>query len=215
MSTQPFAADLEGAAPVPKPTALLRPKRTFPLVSLVCAALVLLYLSRSFTGSAFYHEWFVAPGVVHPVPGLLRAAAAQHELERAGRSQTLHEAYERYLDEHGRLPPRGYDVWFYTSQQTRVCNLNQFDQLYDSLKPFWAVSPREIRARLDVVVHGPALGRVRVRGGKVVRYQALPDAVRGRDSDARRGVEEMLEMVQARFRVKLPDRAFVISLCAR
>ena len=182
--------------------------RTFPLLSLLCFLGAFLYVSHLIGNTEFYAEWFTTTPPSHPIPALLANAERQHLAARQNRSQSLKEATTAYVKKHGRLPPNGFDVWFYVSQQSKVCNVDSFPQLYESIKPYWGIPPREVRARIDALAGVNVVGRVRVRAGRVIEYARMTENERGVDTAARKAVQEMLEMVEQRFRVRLPDRQY-------
>lgn len=195
--------DMEGGAvpSVIKPVLVKKRKYVYYLIIIVS----IFYVTNRIGATAWYKEWFSTPSLQHPIPNLLRTGKVQHSKMVNSRSRNLREAYEKYVELHGRLPPKGFDTWFFSSQQTKVCNLDNFNGLYSSLKPFWAITPKELKQKMNSLSSAANIGRVKVREGKVVKFKNMRSEERGSDSDARRAVEEMLEMVVGRFRIKLPD----------
>lgn len=178
-----------------------RPSTRLKLLFLPSLAL-LLYLLHSLTRSR---------PLLHPIPSLLSTAATTHATLLSSRSTTLRGAYDLYLATHGRVPPAGFDAWFYAGRKSGVCNLDRFEEMYRSLEPWWAMKAGEIRERGEEAGK-VGFGRVRVREGKVVGWEEMEErrVVRGQRSDARNALEDMLNTVRERFGVRLPDGEFCV-----
>lgn len=177
-----------------------RRRRLIPILS--AAALTLLWLLGAFSSSA-----------KHPITLLLRDAKLKHDVAVAARPKSLREAYTAYVALNGRLPPRGFDDWYAMTLRIEACRLGGFREMSDSLKVWWALEPREIRARLDALGEEShkKMGWVRVRDGHVHNWPemvekgfptGIEDQVRHKGS--RSAFEEMLQEVE-RFGGKLPD----------
>lgn len=148
------------------------------------------------------------PSSQHPVLTLLNDAKARHAQQQAERSSTYEEARSRYWRLHQREPPPGFAHWFETAQRVNTCRVDGFEELYRSLKIWWALSPEEIKARMEQMPVIRGLGRVKVRNGQVRRWDEIEREKKGsggEDSDARRAMQSMLEAVVGEFRAELPD----------
>ena len=145
----------------------------------------------------------------HPLPGLLRNAQRQHDLLVSTRPTSLSDAYTRYISKHnGRLPPKKYDQWFWTSLRHDVCNLDRFDRMYDDLQVWRGISGDAINLRTETLRNVGALGRVRIRKGKVVPFAQMTKSERGHDSDARSAIELMISNLTDVWHLDLPDGAY-------
>ncbi|GAA5864865.1 hypothetical protein JCM3774_004254 [Rhodotorula dairenensis] len=157
-------------------------------------------------------------GNVHPVPHLLERAEAEHARRSAAEPKTLEEAYSLYRSRHGRPPPKGYDAWFFYARRNNACRIGGFDELYSSLKIWWGVDPREIRERTERLANpkSHALGRVRVRQGRIVTWEEMRQQGLGRGAEAmdeaepRTALEEMLGRL-IEDDVRLPDVDFFVN----
>ena len=168
---------------------------------------------------------FTAPLLLsHPIPNLIAAAERTHAQRLASAPRTLADAAARYSAHPaaaGRRPPKGYDAWFNFASQRAACRIDGFDDLRRSLGVWGGVEGREIRARMermgDAGDAASALGRVRVREGRVVRWSEMRKeglGVGARDmeeKDARRALEDMLQALIDEG-VRLPDGASDLSL---
>jgi hypothetical protein len=146
----------------------------------------------------------------HPIFKLLADAADEHARRTSERSTTVDQAYAKYRRRHGRDPPLGFDKWFETAQRVETCRVDGFDELYESLRVWWAVSPREIRDRMEQLPPIKGMGRIRIRHGAAITWDEIEreqEGLAGEDSDARRAMHLMLEAVMQDFNVQLPDRA--------
>lgn len=63
----------------------------------------------------------------------------------AYRSQTFKQTVEKYRRKYGRHPPPGFKQWYIFARERHVYNVDDFDQINDDLRPFWAVPPHVIR----------------------------------------------------------------------
>jgi Glycosyl transferase family 90 len=83
----------------------------------------------------------------HPITSLIRNAekAFSHLLSKE--THDLASASEAYRKARGRHPPPGFDAWYETAKHHDVIIVEEFwDQIYDDLRPFWAVAANQIRA---------------------------------------------------------------------
>ncbi|SCV68602.1 BQ2448_723 [Microbotryum intermedium] len=143
---------------------------------------------------------------VHPISLLLRRGEAIHRARQQAQPKTLEEEYAKYIARHKRRPPKGYDDWFRTARSLKACRIDGFEDLYQSLAVYWALSGAEIR-RLGTP---GGMGRVRVRGGKVVGIDEL-EQKNSLGFDARKAFHEMLEATTEEFDVALPDLDMFIN----
>lgn len=144
----------------------------------------------------------------HPILSLLAEAKARHQQQTVDRSSTLEEATARYWRQHQREPPPGFGHWFETAQRVDACRVDGFEEMYESLKVWWGMEAGEIRDRMERMIGGRGLGRVKVRKGQVRRWDEVErerKGAGGEDSDARRAVQSMLEAVVGEFGAELPD----------
>lgn len=101
-----------------------------------------------------------------------------------------------------------------------VCR-GEYEELYESLRVWWGVTVGEVRERVEMLaeVEGGLMGRVRVRGGRVIDWKEMgEDGIkradeRGEGDGKRVGFEGLLREVGERWKVVLPDGEF--ARCAR
>lgn len=85
---------------------------------------------------------------VHPVDQLVRDAEADFTAVLGRQSTTLEAAVEEYKRRYRIPPPPNFDKWFEFAKQRGVQLIDEYDTIYHSLLPFWALKPETIRARV-------------------------------------------------------------------
>ena len=81
----------------------------------------------------------------HPIAGLMQEADKSFRKYEDGRSTSFRETVRTYRRLHGRHPPPGFKDWYQFARKKNVHNIDDFDQIMDDLRPFWAVEPKVIR----------------------------------------------------------------------
>ncbi len=85
------------------------------------------------------------PSDSHPITLLMRKADESWRAYEEGRSTTFRETVRKYRNKHGRHPPPGFKDWYKYARERNVHNIDEFDQIMDDIRPFWAIEPRVIR----------------------------------------------------------------------
>lgn len=84
----------------------------------------------------------------HPIDKLINNAHIQFNELMSRETKDVKEAAAAYRKRRGRHPPPGFDVWFAYAQTRQAVIVEDFwDQIYDDLKPFWAMPPKKLRAQ--------------------------------------------------------------------
>ncbi|RFU30082.1 hypothetical protein B7463_g6267, partial [Scytalidium lignicola] len=105
----------------------------------------------------------------HPIAKYMKDAdKAWNEYEES-RSMTFRETVAKYRSKYGRHPPPGFRDWYKYARDRNVHNIDDFQQIYDDLRPFWAIEPSEIRALATRITMDKETGisGLHVRNGKV------------------------------------------------
>lgn len=81
----------------------------------------------------------------HPVDKLVREAKSRFQELTKKQSTSFTAASESYRKRYKMEPPPGFEAWFEyaTSHKSRV--IDDFDTLYSSIAPFWALSGQQVR----------------------------------------------------------------------
>ncbi|KAH8692846.1 putative capsule-associated protein CAP1 [Talaromyces proteolyticus] len=112
----------------------------------------------------------------HPIARLINDANSQFEKRRAGQSKTLKEAVQEYRRRYGMPPPPHFDKWFQFAQEKGVQLIDEYDTIYNSLLPFWALPPRVIRDRArETLGFDNAVIGLLIRDGKVTKVEGGGD----------------------------------------
>jgi len=85
---------------------------------------------------------------VHPLDQLVRDAEQSWLRTLHSQSQTLEAAVSEYQRRYGIPPPPNFDKWYEFAKRKGVQLIDEYDTVYHSLLPFWALPPATIRARV-------------------------------------------------------------------
>lgn len=108
------------------------------------------------------------PEKTHPVAQLIHNADQQFDQTRSRQSQTLQDAVREYQRRYNMHPPPHFDKWFEFAQAKGVKMIDEYDTIYHSLLPFWALEPRTVRARArEALGFDNQMMGILIRGGKV------------------------------------------------
>ena len=81
----------------------------------------------------------------HPISTLMKEADMAWRTYEESRSLTFRQTVEKYRSRYGRHPPPGFKDWYIFARKKNVFNIDDFDQVMDDLRPFWAIDPKIIR----------------------------------------------------------------------
>ena len=119
------------------------------------------------------HDHVSPPGTAaHPVHVLITEAEEQFQVLRARQSGSLKEAVAEYRRRYGMAPPPHFDKWYNFGVQRGVEMIDEFDTIYDSLLPFFALEPAVIRERTrEAIGYDNALISLIIRNGKITKME--------------------------------------------
>ena len=105
----------------------------------------------------------------HPIRRLMQEADQRWRIYESERSVTFRQVVEKYRSKYGRHPPPGFKEWYKFARKRNVFNIDDFEQIMDDLRPFWAVPPQEIRQHAAHLweKEGEGIAGVHVRNKKV------------------------------------------------
>ena len=84
----------------------------------------------------------------HPVDQLVRSSEQTWLRTLDSQSKTLEAAVAEYRRRYQIPPPPNFDKWFAFAKERNVQLIDEYDSIYHSLLPFWALSPATIRGRV-------------------------------------------------------------------
>ena len=85
------------------------------------------------------------PVDAHPISWLMQEADKNWRKYEEGRATSFRQTVRNYRRKHGRHPPPGFKEWYKYARSRNVHNIDDFDQIMDDIRPFWAVEPKVIR----------------------------------------------------------------------
>ncbi|KAL8822641.1 MAG: hypothetical protein Q9191_006626 [Dirinaria sp. TL-2023a] len=93
----------------------------------------------------------------HPIDLLLKDSSIQATTwaNQAFVSKSVGDAVAQYRGRYGRYPPPRFDVWYNYAKERSSLVIDDFDDLYRDLEPFWDISPAEIRLRTGQMLSDP------------------------------------------------------------
>ncbi|MCJ1485984.1 capsule-associated protein CAP1 [Schaereria dolodes] len=104
----------------------------------------------------------------HPVYKLITKAEKEFEGIKARQSKTLEDAIKEYKLRYKILPPPNFDKWYELAKEKNVQLIDEYDAIYHSLLPFWALQPATIRGRArEALGFDNGLLGILVRNGQV------------------------------------------------
>jgi hypothetical protein len=109
----------------------------------------------------------------HPVDQLIRSSEESWIRTLNSQSQTLEAAVAEYRRRYQVPPPPHFDKWFTFAKEKNVQLIDEYDSIYHSLLPFWALSPATIRGRVKEALGfgGNNLIGLLVRDGKAAHIE--------------------------------------------
>lgn len=109
----------------------------------------------------------------HPVNQLVRTAEASWTNTLNTQSKSLEAAVAEYKRRYRANPPPHFDKWFEFAKRKNVQLIDEYDTIYHSLLPFWALPPATIRGRVrEALGFGPNnLIGLLIRDGKAVHAE--------------------------------------------
>ncbi|CAF9904201.1 MAG: hypothetical protein HETSPECPRED_003421 [Heterodermia speciosa] len=81
----------------------------------------------------------------HPISLLMKEADDAWRAYENSRSTTFRQTVSKYRNKYGRHPPPGFKDWYRYARKRNVHNIDDFEQIMDDLRPFWAIEPHILR----------------------------------------------------------------------
>ena len=107
----------------------------------------------------------------HPIAALMKDADQRWKKYENTRSLTFKETVSKYRRQYGRHPPPGFEKWYLYAREKNVFNIDDFEQIMDDLRPFWALEPKVIRTLAAHMWEKPdeAVSGIHIRDHKIVK----------------------------------------------
>ncbi|SZF02480.1 unnamed protein product [Blumeria hordei] len=94
----------------------------------------------------------------HPIAHLMQEADAAWQNYVKSRSRNFKEAIIKYREIHGRHPPPGFEEWYRFAVKRGTYHIDDYKQVMDDLRPFWAIEPYVIRSQAAHLHENPDHG---------------------------------------------------------
>ena len=150
----------------------MRSRQLLALLALVLFAGSTLFLLRRSSGQVQAPAEplvNVTPGS-HPINKLITQAEREHEEQVARQSKSLKDAVAEYERRYRLPPPPNFDKWYDFAKAKGVQIIDEYDTIYHSLLPFWALKPSVVRERArEALGFDNAMVGVLVRNGHIVK----------------------------------------------
>ena len=85
------------------------------------------------------------PVDAHPISVLMQEADKIWRKYEDGRSTSFRQTVRSYRRRYGRHPPPAFKDWYKYARKRNVHNIDDFEQIMDDIRPFWAIEPKTIR----------------------------------------------------------------------
>lgn len=166
--------------------------------------------SSSILRSKFLRAKAKAPRrpIHHPIPKLMADAHEAFDKKLKGQSKSLSEAAAEYRRRYKRDPPKGFDLWYEFAAKHQHVMVDEYDQLFRDLEPFWQLTGPELRLRCIDVGYLPSVDLVRIENGTTKTIDFSKKGFEDSEVGARaKGFRVMLE----KFQHNLPNMDFPIN----
>lgn len=95
----------------------------------------------------------------HPIHTLIAEAKIAWQEKQDRQSKTFSDAVSEYRRRYRRAPPRGFAVWFEWAKSNHVQLLDEYDAIDESIRPYLALPPGEIRRRIEMLEDMDGIGK--------------------------------------------------------
>ncbi|SCV72205.1 BQ2448_4899 [Microbotryum intermedium] len=106
-------------------------------------------------------------GQRHPIYDLIQNATSEWEAKLARQSTSLYGAVKEYKRRHGRNPPKGFDRWYQFARENNVKLIDEFDQTFTDILPFYALPPRVLHQRAMLLQDEAWTFTIQIKGGEL------------------------------------------------
>ncbi|KAI5804355.1 glycosyl transferase family 90-domain-containing protein [Geopyxis carbonaria] len=119
-------------------------------ISITCVDLIYTHGYRS-ESIGITHNLAPSPTILskgqHPITQLIKEAEERYTSMQNNQSKTLAQAVKEYQRRYKMNPPPHFDKWYEFAKERNVEVIDEYDTIYDSIKPFWGMPPDLVRKR--------------------------------------------------------------------
>lgn len=109
------------------------------------------------------------PVDAHPISNMMAEADQRWRHYEGSRSSTFRETVSKYRRKYSIHPPPGFQEWYKFARSKHAFNVDDFDQIMDDLRPFWAIEPRILRTLAAHMWEDDEIAGIHIRNKKVVK----------------------------------------------
>lgn len=119
----------------------------------------------------------------------------------AALSKTLGEATAAYRKRYGLPPPPNFDEWYKFAIARESVVIDNFDQIFDELLPFWGIAPAEIRSRTvhAIMQKEKNIGGIQIVNGTIRQSPDIPGTHRWMTDALERMIEPFVQWLPDMF----------------
>lgn len=166
---------------------MLRSRKLLGLLFLLAVLFVTLYLLQGpegletslFDGHHAHEEnepLTPVSSLSHPIYNLVKEAESNFQTVRSRQSRSLGDAVAEYRRRYKIPPPPNFDKWYAFAQDRGVELIDEYDTIYHTLLPFWALEPAVIRERTrEMIGFDNAMIAVLIRDGRITKIEGGGD----------------------------------------
>ena len=112
----------------------------------------------------------------HPINRLISQAESTFNNVQTRQSASLEDAVAEYRRRYRAPPPPNFDQWYKYAKKIGAHMIDEYDTIYHSLLPFWALEPVVIRERTrEAIGFDNAMIAVMIRDGRVTKIEGGGD----------------------------------------
>lgn len=139
----------------------------------------------------------------HPIERLAINGQAQFSSLLTSQSNTLRKAVAEYIRRYKRNPPPNFDKWFKIARREEYVLLDEFDNIMETIEPFWGIPPSELRQRVNAAFKDPRLIRFNISDANVsFDHEGWATWI----------PSQMLSWLPLDYRLLLPNMTFAVNI---
>lgn len=108
------------------------------------------------------------PPRLHPIEIISSRQRNEFEKFTKSQSRTFKEAVNKYRVKYKRNPPPGFLQWYRYAKSLHATIIDDFDQIYNDLEPFWGIEPEVLRGRINGLFKLDSVEKISIRNGTLV-----------------------------------------------
>ncbi len=114
---------------------------------------------------------------IHPIAQLINFSEQQFESLKSTQSKNLADAVSEYRRRYRLPPPPNFDKWYEFAKRRGVQLIDEYDNIHDTMLPFWSLEPSTLRARVREALgfDNNAFIALMIRDGQAMKVEGGPE----------------------------------------